>query len=376
MLLNERIRGLGRGPLLFWSILVEGRYDFIYDQMPLSVRGMSARKRINLLRAGLNLVWRRSRPWSYPLHMQFELANFCQLRCPACPTGSGELNRKPAAMDPRLFEQVMEEVGPFLLTASLWGWGESLLHPRLGEFLSIAARHPVVTMLSTNGQNLNQERVIQAICNAPPTYLIVAVEGLDDETHASFRHGARLTPLLEGVRRIAEIKRQRGMRLPVLHLRFIVLKSNQHQVPMVRDFALANGFEMFSLRRLSIYSSGHGAEVASALRIRIQEREPPQDRFICMQPFWFPSVCADGSLVLCEQDFNAEAALGRIERGVDFKNLWWSTTAARLRRRLLRNPESFSFCSHCPELERRTTDVSFHAEFLVPWLEKPLVVTS
>jgi len=373
---NERIRGLSRAPLLFWRILAEGRYDFVYDQMPFSIRGMSARKRVNLLRAGLNLVWRRAKPWAYPLHMQFELANFCQLRCPACPTGAGELNRKSVVMDPQLFEQVMEEVGPFLLTTSLWGWGESLLNPHLGEFLSIATRYPVVTLLSTNGQDLNSERVIQAICSAPPAHLITAIEGLDDQTHAAFRRGARLEPLLEGVRRIAEIKRQRRMRLPVLHLRFIVLKHNQHQAPMVRDFALANGYEMFSLRCLSIYSSEHGVQVAPALRFETRKAEAQLDRFVCMQPFWFPSMYADGTLVLCEQDFNGEAAVGRIERGVSFSNLWRSAGAAMLRHKILRNPGFSSFCSSCPERERGSTNVSFHAEALVPWLEEPLVVAS
>ena len=41
----------------------------------------------------------------------------------------------------------MDEVGPYLLTASLWVWGKSLLHPGLHETLRIARRHPVLTLL-------------------------------------------------------------------------------------------------------------------------------------------------------------------------------------------------------------------------------------
>ena len=46
-----------------------------------------------------------------PLHMQFELANYCNLRCPVCPTGSKSLNRPPVSMDAELFERIMDQVG-------------------------------------------------------------------------------------------------------------------------------------------------------------------------------------------------------------------------------------------------------------------------
>ncbi len=122
-----------RSPLLFWKILLKGRYGFTFDLMPRSVRRMSMLKRYNVLRAGGNLVYRRLRPWSWPLHMQIELANYCDLNCPVCPTGIGEMKRDPKAMDVSLFEHLMEELGPYLLTVSLWAWGGPLLHPRLRD---------------------------------------------------------------------------------------------------------------------------------------------------------------------------------------------------------------------------------------------------
>lgn len=85
---QERFRGIYRAPLIAWRLLSQGRYDFVYDRMAVSQRRMSWSKRINLARSGLNLLYRRIYPWSMPLHMQFELANYCNLRCPVCPTGN------------------------------------------------------------------------------------------------------------------------------------------------------------------------------------------------------------------------------------------------------------------------------------------------
>ena len=151
---HERRRALLRVPRLLGEVLLGGRYSFVYDRIPITTRSLSVGKRMNLLRSGGNLIHRRLRPWSMPLHMQFELASVCDLRCPVCPAGRREVARDVSFMAPELFASVMAEVGPYLLTSSLWGWGEPLLHPQLDEILRIAERFPVANLLSTNGQRL------------------------------------------------------------------------------------------------------------------------------------------------------------------------------------------------------------------------------
>ena len=93
--------------------------------MPMAVRGLSWPARLNLLAAGRNLVYRRPRPWSWPLHMQIELTSFCELECPVCPTGLGELERAASAIDVDLFEQTLREAGPYLAHALVVGLGRA-----------------------------------------------------------------------------------------------------------------------------------------------------------------------------------------------------------------------------------------------------------
>ncbi len=253
-----------------------GKYDFTFDWMPLVVRGLSLRQRINMLRAGLNLGYRRLRPWGWPLHMQIELTSYCNLRCPVCPVGTGELTRGPLAIDVPLFDRLLEEVGPYLLTLSLWAWGEPLLHPNLEQLLAVTRRYPVATLLSTNGQNLNRQRVQEALRREPPFYLIVAIDGLSDETNSVYRKGAKLQPALEGVRALAEWKEKTQSRLPVLHCRFLAMKHNEHELPRLREFAAENQFDMFSVRSLSVIDSSetpHQALLPETNALRAYEYE-------------------------------------------------------------------------------------------------------
>ena len=80
-----------------------------------------------------------------------------------------------------------------------------------------------------SGQALDRDEVLQALFREPPTYLIVSIDGLTDETNSGYRTGAKLQPALTGVRELAEWKKKRGARLPRLSLRFIAMKHNQHQ---------------------------------------------------------------------------------------------------------------------------------------------------
>ena len=126
---QERTTGILRAPQLTWNILAKGQYPFVYDQMPFHMRDMTWRKRLNLYKSGGNFLHRRLQPWGMPLHMQFEVTNYCNLKCPVCPAGIGAVGRKKQAIDVDLYERIIDEVGPYLLTSSLWAWGEPLLHP-------------------------------------------------------------------------------------------------------------------------------------------------------------------------------------------------------------------------------------------------------
>jgi radical SAM protein with 4Fe4S-binding SPASM domain len=271
-----------------------------------------------------------------------------------------------------LFERVIDEVGPYLLTISLWAWGEPLLHPQLQRILHAVRKHDIAILLSTNGQNLDDERVIEALTKEPPTYLIVAIDGLTDETNSQFRVGAKLEPVLAGVRRIAEIKRSTGAQLPLLHMRFIVMKHNQHELPELQEFARRSGFDLLTVRTLSIIDTDsertHRDLVPDLKELRAYDYSDgvrvSRDDFICQNPFWFPTVFADGTLEPCEQDFNAQQALGTLTEGVSFADLWFSDRAVRIRKIIRDNPDSLSFCVNCPYRDREGTDVSVQAHIL------------
>ena len=367
---SVRWRYLLHTPKLLWDILFRRRYDFTYDLMPMHARDMPLKKRLNLLGAGLNLLHRRTRPWSWPIHMEVELASFCQLRCPVCPTGTGRMRRRAQVLDLDVYAEVMDEVGPYLLGLFMFGWGEPLLHPDFAEAVRIAAGHGVITVVSTNGQNLDDEGVLDGLMRHPPTYLIVAVDGLTEQTYSTYRTGGSLEPLLSGVRRLAEMKRRRRSRLPLLHMRYIVMKHNQHELPRARQFAAANDFDLLTVRTLSIIDdqeAPHRSRVPDDERLRAyrydEDGRVPAGDFLCQQAFCFPTVLADGTVVACDQDWNAKVPYGRLGEGRSFGDIWFGRDASAIRRTIRDSRHSFTFCHNCPYADRKTNACSIERAF-------------
>lgn len=371
---HDRTRGLLRTPRLLVDVLAKGRYDFIYDRMPITVTGMTFAKRLNLLLAGTHLVRRQLRPWNMPLHLEIELTNFCNLRCPVCPTGTKQLEREALSMPPALFEQVWEEAAPYLLTTSLFGWGEPLLHPQIDQILKIARRHDVATLLSTNGMPLRHESVREALVEHPPTTLIVAIDGITDETNSRFRVGAQLEPILTGVRKLAELKRRRKASYPVLQLRYIVMSHNEHEVEHLEKFAREHEFELLTLRSISIFDTPEADavqggfvpenELLRAYKYKEGKRQK-RDGFVCTMPFWFPGVFAGGEVVSCDQDHSARHVFGRLDGTNTFREIWFSKQAAEVRKLVRDESEKLSFCRNCPYADRPTTDCSLESRQIV-----------
>lgn len=81
-----------------------------------------------------------------------EITNICNLRCSFCP-GTG---RKKEFMPPERFRLLAEKLRGHVKFLYLHVMGEPLLHPRLGEILSIAADLGFRVCLTTNGTLLGE----------------------------------------------------------------------------------------------------------------------------------------------------------------------------------------------------------------------------
>lgn len=69
--------------------------------------------------------------WSYPLRLTVEPTNVCNLNCPGCFTGLGEVGRERSMMPLQLYRALLNDIGDYLFEVELYNWGEPLLNKNI-----------------------------------------------------------------------------------------------------------------------------------------------------------------------------------------------------------------------------------------------------
>jgi radical SAM protein with 4Fe4S-binding SPASM domain len=83
---------------------------------------------------------------------------------------------------------------------------------------------------------------------------------------------------------------------------------------------------------------------------------------------------ADGTVVACEQDFNAQLPLGVLNSETPFTNIWSGRQSVHVRRQIRDSFHTLSFCRNCPAYARARTDTSIRAIWLNPGVQHPVVI--
>ncbi len=96
-------------------------------------------KPLNLLMSGYSYlkssVSKQASVYGMPAAVGIELTNNCNLHCPECTSGSGQMRRERGFMDIELFKKMIEELKPFLYNINLYFQGEPMLHPGFFSFI-------------------------------------------------------------------------------------------------------------------------------------------------------------------------------------------------------------------------------------------------
>lgn len=343
--------------------LARGEYNYIYDLLPCHNSQMPFSKKLNVAMASTNLVFHNPAVYYYPVSVWVELTNYCNLQCPMCPTGNKTLLRKPQYMSTDIFRKVVGQLKPYTLLLSLWAWGEPLLHPELEDILRICYNRGMQIVISTNGQNLNKESVVRALLKYPPTYLIVALDGITDESNSVYRVGAKLLPALEGVNQLAH---RRNGKYPILHMRTIIMKQNEKELDNIHQFAKDNKFDSYSLRSLVQIASSHDEfkkyipESQEYRAYEYQDGKVIKKQTICKDLFMLPTILANGDVVACCVDYDGKLKYGNL-LDKSFKDIWFSKKATDIRQSVIEFPDN-AVCVNCPtrDCTRPITSMEYH----------------
>lgn len=152
----------------------------------------------------------------WPVHLEFNLSNSCNLQCIQCYGGlssSIRIHREKLPPLPRVYDdRFFDDVVPFLATVRdlQVAGGEPFLGAETLRLWDLIAEHGRADTYSvvTNGTQWNAR--VRRIIEAVPMSIIVSIDGISREVYESIRVGADHAEVLANIDRFAAYTREHG----------------------------------------------------------------------------------------------------------------------------------------------------------------------
>lgn len=314
------------------------------------LRNSTPKKLANLLRCEWEVALKREKVKSRPYILKLDVTNACNLKCPGCPTGLGQLGRSKSLLSPDAVRDVLKEVGDYAYIAHLYNWGEPFLNKNLPEIVALVSDANIYTSVSTHLSITNFNR-IEASCRAGLDHLIVGLDGVNAEQYSKYRRGGDFELVLENLKRLRDLKTGPNPMATTIEIQTLAFGFIEQDLERAYELACEFKADWFRARP-PIAPEKHQPKLPK-LRGSHRGLQKP-----CAMPWRYLAVQADGGVSACCNTFNKADDFGDLEVA-DLTNLR-NNDRFRAARRLVtadrwakKPPNPDHPCLRCPVLHHQ-----------------------
>jgi len=167
-------------------------------------------------------------PMSNIRKVYIEPTSRCNLNCIACVRNVW--NEETGDMDMNTFNLIPQQLKSFkhLRAVTFAGFGEPLYHPYILRMVRHIKDLGVEVVISTNGVFLSS--IAEELVESGVDKIIVSIDSVNSQDFASIRNGASLNGVLDNIRFLDEVKRQKGNAKPVVGIEFVAMRRNIKEI--------------------------------------------------------------------------------------------------------------------------------------------------
>ena len=278
-----------------------------------------------------------------PLVLTLEATNVCNLKCPACFTGVGEVTRVRGIMPMERYRSLIDELGDYALLLEFYNWGEPLLNKNIYEMVGLASGRGISTIISTNfSVTFDQERA-EKLVNSGLAILGAGIDGASQETYEQYRAGGDFEKTLKNMRLMVAAKKALGSESPIVCWSFHAFEHNKHEIDKAKSMADDIGVE-FSATKGWVEGDEWDDEGKVEFPVMVS---PERCRYLWTQAV----VNNDGLASPCANSFFEEEDFGTVDEG-GFMEVWNNRYYQEARKTFSqRNGSEFGkslICNDCP----------------------------
>jgi len=334
----------------------------------------------NNLNLVLNMIERKlkkTRLLSYPVTLDIVPTKLCNLNCIFCIQYSSA-DTKQLTLDS--FKIIAKKLFPYVSRVNFCSGGEPFLNKDFMEFLSICRESRVMVNITSNGTLLSEAICKKLIENDSIMSFNFSFDGAKKGTVESIRRGIDYQKVVDNMRTMAILKHSCKRKIPLLNIRYTVMRRNIEELPdlvllarkwgidtvIVNYLNVANGIDikesLLYHPELTRRIFKKVSEISKIEKIRVNLPRPigeQQKIKSCEYPWKFMRIDPDGSVRFCYKAW--VNPIGNIFTDNNLCNLWNNMRFQLLRKTLNTDTPYFKYCSVC-SVRRGMEDVISHVQ--------------
>lgn len=287
-----------------------------------------------------------------PFAVSAEISSVCNLNCPECMLGKGEIIRERSFMDKHHFGKLLSETSRWSFYLNLYFQGEPFMNPEIFDFISKARHKKFYTVVSTNGHFLDKSHSRKLI-NAGLNRLIVSLDGITPETYTIYRKNGKHHKVIEGIKSLVQQRNVMRKTSPLIVLQYLIHKGNEHELSHLKDFGKDLGVDIVEIKTMQFYSNESADEMMPTdERFRRYHKcsdgawELNKRRNICFRLWSQMVITADGNVVTCCYDKKPVCIAGNISDS-SLHEIWAGYRLNSIRKSILLKKDIPAICQNC-----------------------------
>ena len=294
----------------------------------------------------VNAVAFKDNPPPFPLLVDVELTNHCNLRCFFC--GQVAMTRKRGYISEAHFKKVIDECAEHGAAVRLIRWGEPFLHERIVEFCRYIKNKGNLVHVTTNGIPIEEDQMNHMV-DMELDSIKFSFQGATKAQYQEMRNSEEYDKLHDNILKFIKIRGD-GKK-PYFHISSTMTNETEEEIEkFVKYWSHIVDSVGVGMTNLSAFSP----ERIKSAKLRrqfenLKRRETLKKEYRpCGEVYRKLSVDWDGKISACCSDFDNELTVGHIEKS-SMEEVWENSMILRSIRTLLDHGQhrALKRCSTC-----------------------------
>jgi MoaA/NifB/PqqE/SkfB family radical SAM enzyme len=341
----------------------------------------------------------------FPPNVTFDPTGRCNVVCEMCDfhrvrSERGWKLRQMPELLPEVLRARLDEGFPVRDVTFSGGGAEFFVNKRWPELIEATKPHCREILIISNGTTLS-EKIREQIVELQIHSIRVSLHGATAETAMEIMKGSHFEDVKQNLQELVRLRDQRGMEFPRLHVSFVGMRKNIHELPafvrlvarlgadsvmlssmmereaegmehtlgqsltgdpailrrewtQAREVAEIEGIELLinDPYRNLLFDGAEALNIARPVPDIDSDDEPhspagPGQTKLCLFPFDKPFVGLNGSVGLCCSSTGRDVEMGNADHS-SLAGVWFGPNYRALRESILSGENLPDFCARCP----------------------------